>query len=201
MGRKVVRVSIPTLYWINMPEANRPCSGFTMLELTVVMFIMAILLGISLPSFSNLFESNLEKETRKIAVIISELRLQAILGGENYQLVFDTKKSEYQVFTIDPQDSTVIVPNNNHPSPIKLTPPIEFEKISTETEDSTSTTLKFGGEKQEFEKIFGQQYEFRIDSSGFIDLFSLSLKDQSNTITLTIKNIMGDISISHETPL
>lgn len=191
---------MPILSWTNMSRQKNPGSGFTMLELTVVMLIMIILLGVSLPNFSNLFESNLEKETHRIAAIIDELRLQAILKSENYQLVFDTKKSEYQVFTTDPQDSSVTDPHEKYRTPIKLTPPIEFTKISTEIEEET-TVRRFGGEKLEFDKIFGQQYIFRIDSSGFIDLFTLNLKDEDTTIALTIENIMGDISISHEKPL
>jgi type II secretory pathway pseudopilin PulG len=200
MARKAEKESIPTSNWISMPEEQKSSSGFTMLELTAVMFIMIILLGVSLPNFSNMLESNLEKETRRIAAIIGELRLQAILKSENYQLLFDTKKSEYQVFTTDPLDSTNTDPHDKYDSPIKLSPPVEFSKISTEIEEET-TSRRFGGEKLEFEKIFGQHYIFRIDSSGFIDLFTLKLKDDSNSITLTIKNIMGDISISQEEPL
>ncbi len=183
-----------------MPGQKNPGSGFTMLELTVVMLIMIILLGVSLPNFSNLFESNLEKETHRIAAIIDELRLQAILKSENYQLVFDTNKSEYQVFTTDPQDSSITNPHEKYRTPIKLTPPIELTKISTEMEEET-TTRRFGGEKLEFDKIFGRQYIFRIDSSGFIDLFTLNLKDEDKVIALTVENIMGEISISREEPL
>ena len=144
-------------------------------------------------------DSDLKKQTQKIAALIDELRLQAILKSETYKLVFDTKDSEYQIFTVDPADSSKNVPNEVYPKPFKLPAPIEISNIDLKTEDET--TSRFGFKKLEFDKIFGQQYEFRIDSSGFVDLFTIRLKDRSNSITLRIKNIMGEIAIGPETPL
>jgi len=182
-----------------MQDRNRVNAGFTLLELSVVLLIVAILLGISLPRFSNFFESDLEQETRKIASIIDGLRLQAILKGENYRLVFDTKNSQYQVFTVNPEDTSESVPHETYGSPIKLTPPVEISTISTEIDNLSAS--RFGFKKLEFDKIFGQQYEFRIDSSGFIDLFLVRLKDNKNSLTLRIKNIMGEMAIGQENPL
>ncbi len=175
---------------------NNP--GFTLLELSVVLFIMAVLLGISLPSFSNFFESGLKKEAHRLAGILDELRLQAILNGETYKLVFDTKKSELSVFTLEKADHS-FSPHEKYGKPVSLTAPVEIAKISVNVENMAPS--KFGFQKLEFDKIFGQQYEFRIDSSGFMDPFALKLKDTSNSLTLTVRNIMGDITISGEVPL
>jgi len=168
------------------------------MELSVVLLIMAVLLGVSLPSFSNFFESDLKKETHRIAGILSELRLQAILNGETYKLLFDTKKSELSVFTLNQADHS-FSPHDKYGGPITFIAPVEFEKISVDVENRVQS--KFGFQKLEFDKIFGQQYEFRIDSSGFMDQFALKLKDTSNTLTLTVRNIMGDIDIGREIPL
>ena len=182
-----------------MSQDSEKFSGFSLLELSVVMFLMAIMLGFSLPRFSNFLESNLEMETRKIAAVLDELRLQAILDGEDYKLVFDTMKSEFRVYQIDPLDSTTLKFHEKYSSPLKLKPPVEFVKITEETENRVESD--FGFQRLEFDKIFGQAFEFRIDSSGFIDLFTLKLKDENNVIELTVKNVMGDIKISQETPL
>ncbi len=173
--------------------------AFTLLELSVVLLLMTIMLGFSLPMFSNFFESTLRKETQKIAKIIGDLRMQAILQNESYQLVFDSKKSEYSVYSVSPTDSQKTTPHQRYSSPIALPPPIQFVAITSDTEVEIQS--KFGFKKLEFDKIFGKSYQFRIDSSGFIDLFTLRLKDNKNSISLTIRNIMGDITIGQEQPL
>lgn len=183
-----------------MRRSPRFVAGFTLLELSVVLFIMAILLGIALPRFSNFFESDLQKETRRIAAVLSQLRLEAILKGESYRLVFDSKENTLQVFTIDAADSTLNHPHENFKNPIKLNPPVEIQSITTGAE-TESVSAKFEFEKLKFEKIFGNQYQFSIDPSGFIDLFSVTLKDRSHSLTLQVKTIMGEMEIGHEIPL
>lgn len=174
-------------------------SGFTLLELSAVLFLMAVLLGFSLPQFSNFLESDLEKESKKIAAVLDELRLQAILKNENYAIQFDTMKSEYSIFKAESINTRNYTPHEQFSTPIKLNPPVVLDKVSVDEEPEVQS--RFGFEKLEFDKIFGQQFEFHIDSSGFIDQFTLKLKDQNNYIQLKVKNIMGDISIGQETPL
>ncbi|MBT6611710.1 MAG: hypothetical protein HOB38_06380, partial [Deltaproteobacteria bacterium] len=65
---------------VNHQQLKKP--GFSLLELSLIMFIMMILLGFSLPRFSSLIENQLQLETLKLAHLIDELRLQAILNGE-----------------------------------------------------------------------------------------------------------------------
>jgi len=178
---------------------NKTESGFTLLELSVVILIMVMMLSISMPRFSNLFESTLQKETLKIAGILNKLRSKAILKGENYKLVFNIKTSEYEIFTIDSEDPTKSLPHEEYPEAIKLKPPIEFTKVLKGEEGVEESKLNF--KKLEFDKIFGQKHEFRIDSSGFIDLFSIELKDNKNSQTLSVVNIMGKIEIGQETPI
>jgi prepilin-type N-terminal cleavage/methylation domain-containing protein len=181
-----------------MRSQDEQAKGFTLLELSVVLFIMAIILGFSLPSFSNYLESDLEKETQRMAKIITDLRLQAILNNETYKLTFDTKKSNLSVSVLNQTDGTYS-PHPKVSKPIVLTPPVEFARITIDVENAVQS--KFGVEKLKFDKIFGKQYDFRIDSSGFIDLFAIEFRDTQNTISLTVRNIMGDISISQEIPL
>lgn len=193
-----MKESTPISNLIEMPRRINHSSGFTLLELGVALLIMVIVLGMSLPSFSNLLESDLEKEAGRMAMIIDELKLQAILKSESYKLVFDTKKSELTILVQNPTDLT-FSPHPKYSKPITLTPPIEIARVSIDTENEVQS--RFGFKKLKFDKIFGKQYEFRIDSSGFIDLFAVELKDTSNSITLKVKNIMGDIAIGNVAPL
>ena len=181
-----------------MREKRNFKSGFTLLELSLVIFLMAVLLGFSLPRFSNLFETTLQKETQKIALIMRDLRNQAVLKGENYKLVFDTMRSEYSILVMDTKDPTKYFLYEKFPEPIELARPVEFLRIIKG--DTNSMKSKFGFESLEFDKIFGQTYEFRIDSLGCIDIFSVKLTDQNDTLTLSVVNILGKIEISQDIP-
>jgi len=163
------------------------------------MLIMAILLGFSMPRFSRLFESELQLETQKIARLIDELRLQAILNGENHKLVFDTQKSEYTVLTSKTDQPQQYLPHKQFEKPVKIQQPVEIAGV-TDLEDPDERG-QFSGRKIRFEKIFGQQFDILIDSSGFTDLFTLRLKDKQHQLSLSVVNIMGKVVIGKEIPL
>jgi type II secretory pathway pseudopilin PulG len=173
--------------------------GFSLLELGVIMFIMMIILGFSLPRFPRLFESDLQLETRKLARLIDELRQQAIFSGETQKLVFDTKKSEYTVFTAKVDQPEHFTPHKQFDKPVPLKAPVQFYAVSqTETPDEDR---QFAGRRIVFDKIFGEQFQVYIDSSGFVDLFTVRLKDQKNQLSLSVVNIMGKMVIGEEIPL
>jgi len=182
-----------------MTKVHRKASGFTLLELSVVILLMAIMLGFSFPRFSTLFDSTLLLETQKIARLVKQMRLQAILNGENIKLVFDTKKSQYSVMTADSTSPAQYSPHEKHADPIHLPESLDIYKVTQNVPEDKES--RFSVEKIEFDKIFGQTYEFNIDSSGFIDIFTLKIKDKDNKITLSVVNIMGKIVIGEELPL
>lgn len=171
-----------------------------MLELSIVMFLLTILLGFALPRFSLVFESNLLKSARKIAYILNDLKVQAVIKGENYKIVFDSTKSEYAVLTQNLNDLS-FQPHPKYSEPITLEKKVQFSRIkrNEEKDENEFGTLSF--KTIEFDKIFGSKYEFRINSSGLIELFTLKLKDENNYLYVSVVNIMGKIVIGEEKPL
>lgn len=163
------------------------------------MFIMMILLGFSLPRFSRLFENELQLESQKLARLIDELRLEAILNGENHKIIFDSQKSEYSVLTSKADHPQQYSPHSRFKKPILILPPVQL--IAVSSLESPEENYQFAGRKITFDKIFGQQFHIIIDSSGFIDLFTLRLKDSNNQLSLSVVNIMGKIVIGKEIPL
>lgn len=174
-------------------------AGFTLLELSVVILLMAILLGFSLPRFSALFDSKLVQESQKIASLLRKMRLQAILKSQNIRFVFDTQNSRYSILTSKSSDPSQFIPHEKYSNPISLPEPLEIYQVTQEIAEVRES--RFAGEKIEFDKIFGKTYQFNIDSSGFVDLFTIKLKDQDSRITVSIVNIMGKIVIGEELPL
>ncbi|MBU2644191.1 type II secretion system GspH family protein [bacterium] len=173
--------------------------GFSLLELSFILFIVMILLGFSMPRFSRMFDSDLQLQTQKLAILINELRQQAILRGENHKLVFDTQKSEYQVFTSKADQPQQFLPHPQYEKPVSLTPPVEFAAVTRL--DNPENSTRFAGDRITFDKIFGQQFQIMIDSSGFVDLFTLRLKDKENQLSLSVVDIMGKVVIGRETRL
>lgn len=182
-----------------MESQRREKNGFSLMELSAVVFLMILVLGIALPRFSLLFDSELQKETNKIAQLITNLRLQAILTGQNYKLAFDTKKSSYSVFTSDARTPHKFSPHKDFLKPVRLKEPIEIQSIRENITENDQ--YQFAGRAIEFDKIFGQVHEFMIDSSGFVDLFTMRLTDRDKSISLTVINIMGELKIGNETSL
>ena len=173
--------------------------GFSLLELSVILFIVMILLGIAMPRFPRLFESDLQLEAQKIARLIFELRQQAILNSEKYQLVIDTHKSRYSVLTSSADRPGEYVPHAQYGEPIPLADTITFPAVSRlENADENN---RYAGPKITFDKIFGQQFQIIIDSSGFIDPFTVWLRDRSSQLSLSIVDIMGRVKISDEKSL
>ena len=182
-----------------MATRNHNFEGFTLLELSLVILLMAIMLGFTMPRFSNLLDSTLHQETYKIARLLEEIRLQAILEGRNFKIVIDTKKSQYSIMMAESTNPNLYTPFPKYGNPISLPEPIEIYNISQEISDTEQS--RFAIEKIEFDKIFGQTYEFEIDSSGFMDRFTLKLKDKQNKIALSVVNIMGKVVVGEELPL
>jgi len=174
-------------------------SGFTLLELSLTMLIVMVLLGFALPRFPRLFESNLQLETQKLAHLFHTLRQEAILKGESYKIVIDTKQSAYTVYTAVNDRPERFTPHTQFGKSVLLPDPITFSAVTPmETQASGS---QYAGRKITFDKIIGQQVEVIIDSSGFMDMFAVRLQDQKHQISLSVVDIMGKIKIGEEEPL
>lgn len=152
-----------------------------------------------MPRFPRLYESDLQLEAQKLARLIDELRQQAVLNGETHKLIIDSHKSEYSVLTSKNNRPDRYSPHTRFDRPIHLKDPVTFSAVSTL--DQGEGGSRFAGRKITFDKIFGQQFEVEIDSSGFIDLFTVRLNDQKQQLSVSVVNIMGKIIISEETPL
>jgi general secretion pathway protein H len=67
--------------------------GFTLLELIVVIFVIALLAGIVFPSFRGLSERQLSSDARRTASLLQYLSDSAMASKETYSVDFDLQKS------------------------------------------------------------------------------------------------------------
>ena len=180
-------------------ENQNPGGGFSLLEFSIMLVFVVLMLGFSIPRFTQLYKSTLVRETAKIAQLISSLRTQAILKGQNYRMVLDSVKGEYSVLVESPDMPGSFSKHPDFEEPIRLQKPIRFYNIKrTERKDEER---QFAFEEFEFEKIIGTQFLFTIDSAGFIDTFDVTLRDDTSYMKFSVVDIMGTIEIGTEKEL
>ncbi|MDY0189486.1 MAG: prepilin-type N-terminal cleavage/methylation domain-containing protein [Desulfuromonas sp.] len=68
--------------------------GFTLIELTIVMFLLSLFAVISVPIFSSVGENNLQHSARRIGGMVKYLYNEAALTATPHRLVFDIEKGE-----------------------------------------------------------------------------------------------------------
>lgn len=79
-------------------KAGKSCNhhGFTLIELMVVMFLIAMTLGLVAPKiFTGLFSDASKDKTRMIAGLLAEARNKALTSGKSQFLVFDFERQSF----------------------------------------------------------------------------------------------------------
>lgn len=81
------------------PAGNklRSQSGFTLIELGVVVFIIAMIAGLALPRAYDMAGLRLRSEARQMAGMIRYLYTQSVFTKNSFMLTFDIEKGEYWV--------------------------------------------------------------------------------------------------------
>ncbi len=92
-------------------RSNKP-SGFTLVELAVVLLILTVVLGLVLPEASSiLFRSDLKASTRRLAGAVAYARSQAMLEGRIWELTLDLDANSFWAAAVteaDPSDLDTI---------------------------------------------------------------------------------------------
>ncbi len=77
-------------------ETRPHCRGFTLIELTVVLFLVGILLSLAVPNIDNfMFHSDLKSTARSLKAAVRVLRSKSIATGRYAVLCFDLDKGTY----------------------------------------------------------------------------------------------------------
>lgn len=79
------------------PRVNGVERGFTLIELSVVLLVLAVLLTFVTPRFRELTEYEIKASSRRLAGTIKYLFNEAAIRHVHYRLNYDLKKGEYWV--------------------------------------------------------------------------------------------------------
>ncbi len=105
--------------------------GFTLIELSVVLLVLAVLLAFVTPRFRNLTEYEIKTSSRRLAGTIRYLFNEAAIRHTHYRVNYDLQKAEYWVTYLDDtrefkEDPAILS------SRIKLPGSVHFEDIVTQ---------------------------------------------------------------------
>ncbi|MEO1035493.1 MAG: type II secretion system minor pseudopilin GspH [Pseudomonadota bacterium] len=82
--------------------AARRISGFTLIEIMVVLFVIGAITAVAIPAFSLLGDDrNLEREGRRLAALMTLAADQASLQGREFGVRFS--RTQYAFYDLDPE--------------------------------------------------------------------------------------------------
>ena len=71
-------------------------AGFTLIELALVVVLLGLLAGLTLPMLNGLGAKALETSARRLAGTVKYLYNEAVMSGLEHRLIFDLKEQGYQ---------------------------------------------------------------------------------------------------------
>mgnify|MGYP001275834510 CR=1 FL=1 len=77
-------------------------SGFTLIELALVVVILGLLAGLSLPMLSSLEPNRLNSTARRLAGTVKYLYNEAVMSGTEHRLIFDLAGNSYHAMQVEP---------------------------------------------------------------------------------------------------
>lgn len=92
-----------TYKWCLKPLSNS-LTGFTLIELILVLVIIGFLTALVAPAITSLTGLKLKTTTRKMAAGLRYARSQAVATGSDYQVVFDMEKGEMIIESLQEEE-------------------------------------------------------------------------------------------------
>ncbi|MBF0288422.1 MAG: type II secretion system protein [SAR324 cluster bacterium] len=172
-------------------NAVRNLLGFTFIEIMIVMVLFSLLASLAAPEFFSAFEKTSQAELRKLVRVINLLRNEAILGNNQYYIVFDVLEQKYHIEVMRKEggrvqvDSPKLLRAHSFPEEFRL------EEISLTNDAIILKQNSFVG-LSEFAK---ESVSVSIDSSGFVTPFTLFFTLDEEIWLIQTKNIMGQLEL------
>lgn len=113
------------------PRVDDRERGFTLIELSVVLLVLAVLLAFVTPRFRDLTEYEIKSSSRRLGGTIKYLFNEAAIRHVHYRLNYDLKKGEYWVTYLDEEKEFKEDPSILS-SRVRLPTNIHFEDIVTQ---------------------------------------------------------------------
>ena len=154
--------------------SSKKSSGFTLLELIIVLFLVGMFSIVAIPRFSHIGEGDLHHSARRLSWTIKYLFNEAALSSREHRIIYDLDNGSYRAMALESDGSVTNV--ERVPEKIKLKQNIRFMDITI----SGRGTFSQG------------ELTVRILPSGWIEGTTLHLSGGENQIlTVTINPLTG----------
>ncbi len=154
-------------------------SGFTLVELMIVIVVLGVLLGLVIPRLGELSDANLKRSARHLTGMIRYLRDESQAKKAVYRLRFDVQNGHYWA----EQLMDVTLPTGEHA--------VEFRRFGSDigTEGSLSGETAF---RDVHVASHPDDPFILFTPDGWVESALLHLKDgQEHDFTLIVKPLMG----------
>lgn len=177
----------PALPWRVATLTRRPArtraQGFTLLEVTLVLLILAIAIGVVVPRLRDTDRARLESHVRKLAVMVRYLRHEAILNGRTYRLNYSIDEGSYWITSADGDDeaSSFTPEEGILAKPVVFPEPIAFADLVL---PDTFGQIQEGAGFTDFYP------------DGYVDLTLLHLGNGQEMYTVFVDSLTGHVSVA-----
>ena len=153
-------------------------SGYTLIELTIIMILIGIVLLFAIPKLGGLEDTKLRSASRELAGTIQSLFDESVLKKVAYQLVFDITERKYLIIekNQDKEASEVIDVTNRYK---RLPEKIFIKDIETETT----------------QKATEGRVTIEFYPDGFMDKCIIHISNGKNDYTLVTTPLTGKVKI------
>lgn len=156
-------------------------AGFTLIEISLVILIIAIVLSIALPRFRDPSDQDLTSHVRRLATTFRLVRDEAIISGRVYRLNYDLNARRYW---IAPEGDRRVTGGATSESsflmrPVSLPDTVAFSDI----------VLQSTG------KLIDGQVYTRFFPDGFVDPTVIHMDNGQRAYTLSVWPLTGRVSI------
>jgi general secretion pathway protein H len=159
-----------------------PSDGFTLLELTVVLFVIGLLVAVLVPRFGDLSGARLESSARRLATLVRYLNGEAAFRSQLYRLNYDLDRQIYWVTVLTAsRDATEFLPDSSPLArPVQLPAHVAFADVRVPNAGRVSTG-----------RVYTHFYP-----QGYTDPTIIHLRDQrSRIITVMIPPLPAEVRV------
>lgn len=160
-----------------------PGAGFTLLEVTLVLLILAVMIAFAIPRLRDPSTQELQSHVRRLATTYRFLRNEAVLNGRVYVLNYDLDQQRYWITSEDTPDSPTGGDANDElglfARPVTLPNTVAFSDIVF----------------QGVGKLAQGQMFTRFFPDGYVEPAVVHMDNGREAFTLTVLPFTGQVSI------